>query len=315
MTFLLPEDTHCDGYDFWDAHWSEPMREAAASLLAAQIKERISAFEKTPSVPLYKSIVAESPDLKPILLDTTRKRIFPSSPSAHPDISFGIAAGIFIAASETDDLVRLVDLLPTYVSDLTFHRTEQSIIQYLSKQTSPSHRTKALQLVEHGLRHAKQNILEEISQFPGIDEAYDYLDDKIDAGKLTDRGCGGNYLNQTPAQRKADEVRDAILTKLVEIAVRGRNEYGGYRDDFDDELDPMDRVDSDDSDYEEMQEACRPDLEKEVRTYCSLLQEWPDKKEATEVWDRVKEVSDCGPVFRIDGLAEELASRYECSLL
>jgi hypothetical protein len=308
------EDSHHTGYSFWDEHWTPAMKDAASRLLIAQHTACIESFDKAPSFSLFTKLVNESPDLEVALLRATRNAIFPSTPSSNPKITYGVAADIFNAASQTEDLVQLLNALPRFSSDPTIPRAEQTIIKHLSKQSIPAHhKNTALDAIERGLNRAKQDTLDEVNRaFPGFDEAYEWLEEQIDGGKLTRKAPGGrrNYLDMTPAQRKLDGLRDEYLDKFVQRAARGNDEYGygGTVDDFDD---GMDGVDSDDSDYEEQRNARCPDLVKVVTSWVVVLQEWPDKEEAEKVWGRVKESDGKGDLlFAVDGVAESLASRY-----
>jgi hypothetical protein len=46
-SFCLAEDKHRDGWNFWDAHWTQAMRTAASQILTSA---RIASLEKAPSV-------------------------------------------------------------------------------------------------------------------------------------------------------------------------------------------------------------------------------------------------------------------------
>jgi hypothetical protein len=310
----LVEDKHHTGYDFWDAHWTLGMKDAASRLLNSQHAALIASFEKTPSSHLYKKLVAGSPDLKATLLQTTRTGIF----SSKPTIGYCAAAEIFDASLQTKDLFRLLGALPQHSSDHTLPRAEEIIIKHLSKRSSiPAHHKAALDAIAQGLSRAKADTIDEVQQaFPGFDEAWEWLEEKIDNGQLTRKapeGAGSRYKME-PAKRKLMEKRDKYIVEFVRRAARGSDEYGrgGTVDDWDD---PMEGVDSDDSDYEEQKNARSPDLVKALTKWVVMLQEWPDKKKAEKVWDEVKE-SDAEDIslFTVDDVAESLASRFVLSL-
>jgi len=288
------------------------MKESASHLLVSHHAARIAVFHQAPSFQLFTQLVGESPDLKASLLDATRTAIFSSSQSARLTITYGAAADIFDASSQTDDLVRLLEVLPKFSLDTTVGRAEQTIIKHLSKQPAATHHKAALDAIAHGLRRAEQNTMDEVYQaFPGFDEACDWLEEQIDSDKLTERAPweAKTYGAMTPAERTLDVQREKYLDGFVRRAARGSDSYG-YGNMEDDFSDPMDGVDSDDSDYDQQKNARCPDLETAIRDWVVLLQEWPDKVAAAKVWDQVKRTDANGSLlFKVDGLAEALASR------
>jgi hypothetical protein len=294
------------------------MKDAASRLLISQRVARVTAFKKTPSLKLYTELVNESPDLKPALLQATRLAIFPLAPSSERTISYSTAAEILNAASETNDLVRLLAALPEYSrSDPTIAQAQRTIIRHLSKQSAPEHRKTALDAITNGLNSAIQNVLDEILRiFPGFDDAYDWLEDQIDEGKLSHKAPGDSkdYFKMTPAQRKLIDQRNKKLDQFIERAARYNDEFGfdGTVDDF---RDPMDGVDPDDSDYEEQKNASHPNLQGTVRMWVQMLQDWPNKKAAKKVQDIVRGGFEGNLLFGVDGAAEALASRYHLASL
>jgi hypothetical protein len=282
------------------------MKETASRLLVSQHASRVASFHKAPSLQLYKKLVNESPDLKATLLEATRNAIFPSSSSARPTITYSAAAEIFSISLQTEDLVRLLNELPQD-SSYSVGRAGQTIVKYLSKQSAPTHHKTALDTIMRGLNRAIENVLDEVYQaFPEFDEAYDWLEEKIRDERLTYKvpWSAKNYATMTPAERQLEIQRDKYLDSFVKRAARGSDEYGyGGGVDFYDTLDPND------SDYEEKM-GTRTDLVGAIVGWAALLQEWPDKDQATKVWDQVKQTdTDSSLVFTVDGLAEALASR------
>jgi hypothetical protein len=81
-TPLFVEDKHYTGYDFWDAHWTPAMKDAASRPLTSRHASRIALFKKTPSFRLYTTLVNSAPDLKATLLQATCESVFPSLPSS-----------------------------------------------------------------------------------------------------------------------------------------------------------------------------------------------------------------------------------------
>jgi hypothetical protein len=306
MPFL--EDEHYTGYDFWDAHWTQTMKDAALRLIASQFEARIASFKKAPSSPLYLKLVNESPDLKTTLLQVTRTSIFTPDPSSKCTISYGTAAEIFNVSSQTDDLVRLLDAMPSFSSDPTITQAKLKIVKHISKQAESAHRQAALDIIKHQLHHAKDNALENVYEaFPGFDDAADWLEEMIDKNNLTAKTPEGprDYFAMTPDQRKLIDLRDRYLDEFVERAAYGGDKYM-YNDRGDH---PMEGVDSDDSDYALWKNVWVPDM----TSWVVVLQEWPDKEEAKKVWDSVKESDSENILFSVDGAAECLASR--CVLL
>jgi hypothetical protein len=192
-----------------------------------------------------------------------------------------------------------------------------TIVKHLSGQSAPAHWHRALDTVEQELQQAKKDAFDHVSHtFPGFQDAMCYLEEVISAGKLTTKAPpgSGNYWSMTPEQRELDRQREEYIDRFVQHASHGGDVYGyGYGRSVDDDFgDPMDGVDSGDSDYEEQRNARCPNLGGGIAGWIVVLQEWPDKKTAKEVWDRVKESESKNLLFRVDGIAEGLASR--CAL-
>ena len=64
-------------------------------------------------------------------------------------------AEVFLKSSETDDLVRLLDIAPRFAFQTAVPATVRSIVEYLSKQSSEDLRTRALDVIEKALKRAK----------------------------------------------------------------------------------------------------------------------------------------------------------------
>lgn len=289
------EDSTADLDDeFLDMHWTPAMHDAASKLLDSRQKARIASFETNLSGNAYYAILKESPHLKPTLLETLRKGVLDADRDISSDV-YKSAAQIFLKESP-EKMLELYNALPSgeKSNDLL-----QLFVKHFATQESPEIRAKGLQVIEQGFRGAQSRVFDEIMDtFPGFDEACDWLEDKVDEGKISKKEPASQF---GPEARK----RDTFIEKFEKIAV-GRDEYGesGYWDDADV------GVDSDDSDYKEEMEARHPDLTRPFLIWVTELCQWPQKEEAQKLWDGLKSSDDGGDLFfTVDGVADSLASR------
>ena len=117
-------------------------------------------------------------------------------------------------------------------------------------------------------------------------------------GRLSKKAAGDRLTNA-----EEWELRDKYLERYIWHTCHSN------RRDFDDyEEDPMLVVDEDDSDYEEQKEYRQLDLEKAIKEWVCILQKFPDKAQASALWDRLKENDSEDFLFGVDEVAEKLAS-------
>ncbi|KDQ53532.1 hypothetical protein JAAARDRAFT_427495 [Jaapia argillacea MUCL 33604] len=301
------EETNTDGYSFHDSHWTDDMKAAVPSLSHALTKSRIASFEAAPDVVTYKTLVGQSPALKPALLESTRRHIFPADQHHDPTITYASAVAIFIEARSMEDVTRLLG-----TSSMQHRNTpdilaaKRQIVSYFSRQDSPDFRQKALSIIQDCLLQAERAVWDEASDvFPYLDSAHDWLSWEIDDEKFSARQPAGLSYEE-------ESERERILERFVEVSKRGEdNEGWGYGHDDDED---MRGVDSDDSDYQKIKGERRPDLERTIREWVGILLDWPDKDAAQKVWDAVRVKRDAGdplvtdPFWDVDGAAEALIS-------
>ncbi|KDQ53538.1 hypothetical protein JAAARDRAFT_197346 [Jaapia argillacea MUCL 33604] len=307
------EDKNHDGYDFCDDHWIEDMRAAVPSLADLLTAARLASFEASPSVEMYEILVTQRPSLNPALLAATRARIFPEH--GNPTISYGAASAIFQKASQTDDLIRLIDALPKFYRGPDVQATRKGMISYFAAQESPELRVKALAIIEDSLKTSKSDVwLEAQEAVPYLQEANDWLREHITSGTfpLDD----GEHLTRQQANK-----RDELVLKFVDIARRGQfpardaDAYAFGDDYYEDDY--VREVESEDSDYNELLDIRKPDLENGIRDWVGVLLDWPDREEAAAVWDVVRTKERDGaedvliPFWDVEGIAEALAGRFD----
>lgn len=286
------------------------MKEAASRFITSHNAARIASFEKAPTLRLYRELVREFPDLKSKLLQATRARIFPSTPSSRPTITYGRAANIFQDAKQRKDLVRLLNALPGLCSNTTIQQAEITVITHLVscgriRLQAPERQT-ILDAIARGLIGVKQKTLDNVSRvFPGFEVAHAWLKQQVDDGKVTHEalGTGHNYLtNDVRIQlEELDYVREKYLSEFLSLASRGSDEL-----DSDGSENDEDNVDSDDSDDED---DGHPNLAGEAARWVWLLKKI-DFDSEDDWWDEVKESDTEGSLlFEVDGVAEILISR------
>ncbi|KAK0222602.1 hypothetical protein EDD85DRAFT_1028345 [Armillaria nabsnona] len=267
-----------DGYAFWDGHWTQDMKNVASGLYAERHNHRIAGFVKRPSFHQYTSLVSKYPDIKSSILSLMRERVF----SDKPFILYSDAAKIFTAASQTEDIVRLLDHLTE--KDSILHTQAILItVKYLSKISDKNYRTHALQVVENGLKISKKDALNAMNDlFPGLADAQLWLRRLRDAGDFT---FDDDFFHEEYHER------DRHLRSFAERAV-----IGGPLTDPNwappvKKPETQREVDSEDEDSccpEEEPQSSERDLAQSIRDWAQVLSEWPDEKAATDVWSRIK---------------------------
>jgi hypothetical protein len=261
------------------------MRAAATKLKSTIDADRIIRFESQPTYNLYISILSSSPTLQASLLSTVRCLVTkPVATGLDLTIPISAAIKIFMHAKANDDLAILLDKS----NPLNLGTPERiGIIKYLMKQSNGGYTSKMRDYLEHGLSEAVSSIYDGMQDLfqNSIDEAYDYLDNNIGAGKLT---------KHAPA--KIDKVRDSIMDEFACIV----------------RLDSTDGMDvmyySDDSEHEGRRDAQRSNLADDLQRWCSLLQEWSDQTEAAEIRNKVFGKENL--IFAVDGAADAMADAY-----
>ncbi|KAK0465893.1 uncharacterized protein EV420DRAFT_799781 [Desarmillaria tabescens] len=283
-----------DGYAFWDNHWSPEMK-AADCLYAKRHNHWIAEFIKLPSFPLYTSLVSQYPDIKPCILSTIKKGLF----SDKPFIRYSDAAEILVAASQTEDIVRLVDYLSG--KGFTLHTPAILIIvKYLSKVTDKKLRTRALQAVEKGLETSKQDALDAVNGlYPGLKVAQLWLRRLRDSGQFP-------FDDDIHHDRYYE--REANLRRFAECAVSG----GPLADlDWVPPVKNRREVYSEDNNYEDEPQTSEPDLAQSIQDWAQILGKWPDEMAAAEVWNRIKFDGSELPFSAVEGAEEVLIDRIE----
>ncbi|KAJ3894174.1 hypothetical protein GG344DRAFT_74303 [Lentinula edodes] len=290
-----------DDDEYQDAHWTPSMRAAASRVLDARHAARLVEFNTNLSTAVYNTLLQESPKIKPMLLDTLRKHVFGAQTSKFSSNVYRSAAEIF-AKDSPDDLPKLHDALPSWEksSDIM-----QLFVKHFSTQESSTLREKGLQIIEQGFCDARSSVMSEIEDtFPGFDEAYDWLEERVSEGKIS---------KKEPQQRFGPEARkrDAFIDKFEDIAIRNR--YGdSYREEFGYWDDRDVGVDSDDSDYEEQMDIRQPDMSRPFLIWATALCEWPDKEEAQKLWERMNSSGDDDNLlFSVEGVADSLAGKCD----
>ncbi|KAK0478587.1 hypothetical protein EDD18DRAFT_872818 [Armillaria luteobubalina] len=285
-----------DGCAFWDEHWTQEMRNISSSLYAERHSHRITEFIKHPSFHQYTSLVSEYRDIEPCILSSMRERVF----SDKPFIRCWDAAEIFAAASQTEDIVRLLDRLTEKVSIL-HTRAIIIIVRYLSKTSDKKHRTRALQVVENGLKMSKRGTLDAVDQlFPGLADAQLWLRHLRDAGDFP--------FDDDILHDKYHE-RDENLRSFAERAVVG----GPLTDP--NWAPPVKKPETQRDVYgcclEEEPDLSEHDLAGFIQDWARVLGEWPDEAAATKVWSRLK-LDGSELVFSaVEGGEEALLDRLE----
>ncbi|KAK0185201.1 hypothetical protein F5146DRAFT_1071846 [Armillaria mellea] len=259
-----------EGYAFRDDHWTQEMKNVASRLYAERYNHRIAKFIMYPSFRQYTSLVSKYPDIRPSILSLMRERVF----SDKPFIRCSDAAEIFAAASQTEDIVRLLDRLTE--KDSTLHtQAILIIIKYLSKLSDKKHRTRALQVVEDGLKMSKRDALGAVNDlFPGLADAQLWLRRLRDAG---DFPFDDNILHDEYHER------DENLRSFAERVVTG----GPLTDP--NWAPPVKKPETQsEADSCCLEEEPERNLAQSIRDWALVLGEWPDEKAAAKAWSRIK---------------------------
>ncbi|KAK0234192.1 hypothetical protein IW262DRAFT_138297 [Armillaria fumosa] len=262
-----------DDCAFRDDHWSQEMKTVAERLYAERNHHRITEFIEKPSFRLYSSLVSDYADIKDSLLSSMRERLFLDKPF----IRYSDAVETLATASQTEDIVRLLDHLMENNHSALHISTILIIVRYLSKVSNKKHRTHALQIVEDRLKTSKRDALDAINAlFPGLDDAQLWLRRRLDAGNLT---WNEDVLDDSYPER------DTNLERFAELAANG----GPLTDP--NWVPPVKtQVESEDEDEDSyfLEERCEPlkrNLAQSIRAWTQILGEWSDEKAAVEVWD------------------------------
>lgn len=259
-----------------DGHWTPKMRAAVPQLLDLLLRRRITAFEASPSVTLYLSIVDSSPDLKPTLLQITRDHFLHNT---HDDttLAWAVAARIFALATQTDDLFRLMDAVPDEFGRTPKSIAEARLVALVHFASQPRVvRKKALHLLEKCVLKVVEEVYSEFNRFfPYLQDAYDLLEcvgdeDEIDPDLLRKHAC---------LSVEEERARDSLIDQLYSVA-KGGPDGGDCGSDWSELEEHIAGVDSEDSDCEEQRDIHRPDLSRPLRDYEQLLNKWPCEETA-----------------------------------
>ncbi|KAK0465912.1 uncharacterized protein EV420DRAFT_1508757 [Desarmillaria tabescens] len=192
---------------------------------------------------LYTKLVSDYPD-----------RLFLDKPF----IRYSDAAEILAVVSQTEDIVLLLDCL----TKKNFYPSHPSHPHLSDKKL----RTRALEVVEKGLKTSKQDTLDAVNHlFPGLGDAQLWLCRLRDAG---DFPFDDDILHDKYKER------DANLCNFVEL------KKPEIQREFD--------VDDEDDYLEEVPQLSERDLERSIQDWAQVLSEWPDQKAAAEMRNRVR---------------------------
>ncbi|KAK0234189.1 hypothetical protein IW262DRAFT_1488381 [Armillaria fumosa] len=285
-----------DGYPFWDEHWTQEMKNVASGLYAERHNHLIAKFIEHPSFRQYTSLVSEYPDIMPSILSLMRERVF----SDKPFILHSEAAEILAAASQTEDIVRLLDRL--IEKDSILHtRAIIIIVKYLSKISDKKYRTRALQVVENELKVSKRDALDAVNDlFPGLTDARLWLHRLRDAGDFP--------FDDDILHYKYHE-SDENLRGFADRAVVG----GPLTDP--NWVSPVEKPETqweaDSCCLEEEPESSERDLAQPIRDWAQVLGEWPEERAAAKVWSRLKFDGSELIFSAVEGAEEALLDRLE----
>lgn len=288
-----------EGYPFVDEHWSTEARHAATEIKSIIQNRRISAFEKQPTFVVFNSLIAGAPELEEALVETARKHFF----RREKTISWNSATKIFIHAHASADVMKVIDELDTTNSP-PYEATQamRAAVSHLVHQ-GDEYRTRMRVHVEYGIsisQTAMWNLLE--SLYPNLEEAFDYLEEKITSKKLSKRVRRGS------GYQIIDRQRENILIKFRSIARRGgpgdpdydSEEYDGYEND---EV-GYNRSRHEGSDYK------FPKIAEALDKWLEILNKWPNETEAKDIRAKLKATNLKHPLFfSVDGISEILASK------
>lgn len=284
------EPENANDFAFWDAHWSAEMRTAAIRLYAERHRHRIASFFEAPSVHLYTSLVSDYPDIESSLLISIKQNVFGEEPS----ISYTDAAKILAKASQTEDIVCLLDRL--IEEGISHHNsTILVIMKHLSTMSDEEQRAHGLQVVKDGLETAKQDALNALAHlFPGLKDAQLWLRSLIDAGRLT---CDEDLFDDSYSERERN------LRSFAERAAQG----GPLTDP---DWSPPKKKGADPDDIHRKEEPKR-DLVRCIRDWAQILCQWPDEKAAADLWSTVKSDGSELLLSSVEGAEEALMDRIK----
>ncbi len=271
------------------------MKTVADRLYAERHNHRTTKFIEQPSFRLYISLVSKYPDIESSILSAIRERLLLDKPF----IRYSDAAEILATAHQTEDIIRLLDHLTD--KDFSLHTPAiLVIVRYLSKISDKKHRSRALQIVENGLKRSKREVLDAVNYlFPGLADAQLWLRRLRDARSFT--------FDNDIFHDNYDE-RDTNLRRFAERAANG----GPLTDpNWAPPAKNRRKVYSEDRYYEVEPQSLERDLAQSIRGWAQVLSAWPDQKAAAEVWNRVK-FDDSELLFSaVSGAEEALMDRLE----
>jgi len=225
------------------------------------------------------------------MLETARSHFFDEHQGT---VSWTSAVNIFKDAGSTDDILKVVDIIGGGMCTPDSTKAKKEAILYLMDQEK--YRLNALEVLKASILASEEEILDSMHDaFPGLDEAYEYLEEKIEDGKFSEK--------EQPSS-KSSVRREKILEKFISIARNGAEE--DHVEDYRWEQ-QYNGLNEGDSDYEEMRDAICPDLGGVFDSWMDVLHRWSDKEEANTLRKTLKGAD---LFYTVDGLADALADRY-----
>jgi hypothetical protein len=310
-----------------NAHWSPEMRAAVPQIKALLVSGQIAAFEKAPSVDVYRSLINAMPELKDHLLTSTRSHFLPPKDRF---TSLEPAFGIFRCAGTDYDLIRLLEVSATYPHFDRFglETSIQEVISHLMSGSSDA-RSKVRVHLESGLLNAQRAVTDAIEHaFPMLPEAWCYLKGKMDAGKLSE------VAPETPATGNkrpkhahgSSRSRSGVHPRLPPDGAAQNSILKAFCDkagwtaaeEYDSDEEKEDRMYySDEDSYGSDRYQSRAEKEDiavsvitTLQSWVKLLDNWPDSTEREMIKETMRAVDKDGQLFfDVDGVAEALARR------
>ncbi|RDB16759.1 hypothetical protein Hypma_002383 [Hypsizygus marmoreus] len=310
-----------------NAHLSPEMRAAIPKVKALFVAGGVAKFEIEPTEDVYSSIVYANPNLRDRLLSVAKAH-FLTPKDRWTSISSGF--GVFQRAGADLELLQLLDLANTPERRfLTDDKTQQAAISYLSGR-SPDIRSKTRLHLERGLSQVAALTIQEIKRvFPTLPDAWRYLKDQLDKGKITPavpdepspkrpkpNAPSYGYRSSGILPRDPDPTRDPILKIFISKAGWTPAEE---RDDSEEEEEEDDYRDFDEQRYNDNTYESPAEKQDIPLAFITVLQEWvgvlnrwPDIPEREAIKESVRATFEDGKYFfDVDGVADKLARRCD----